>query len=110
MNPPRQSVLILIVADLSPRSSRYSRQDLAGNAGMDMTELDRPVARQQAPSLLFDEREEGENGGKLARGDDGVGTIEATPEGLHARRSGFGEGATIEACASCEPDILLAVE
>jgi hypothetical protein len=25
MNPPRQSVLILIVADLSPRSSRYSQ-------------------------------------------------------------------------------------
>lgn len=25
MNPPRQSVLILIVADLSPRSSRYTR-------------------------------------------------------------------------------------
>lgn len=25
MNPPRQSVLILIVADLSPRSSRYSK-------------------------------------------------------------------------------------
>src|SRR3546814_19583745 len=24
MNPPRQSVLILIVADLSPRSSRYN--------------------------------------------------------------------------------------
>jgi len=24
MNPPRQSVLILIVADLSPRSSRYT--------------------------------------------------------------------------------------
>lgn len=30
MNPPRQSVLILIVADLSPRSSRYTLAAVKG--------------------------------------------------------------------------------
>ncbi|MEG8220499.1 hypothetical protein OSJ57_07670 [Sphingomonas sp. HH69] len=38
MNPPRQSVLILIVADLSPRSSRYSREEISG---LHWQELDR---------------------------------------------------------------------
>ena len=51
---------------------------------MDAAELGRPVARREARSLLFDEREEGEDRGKLARGDDGVGAIEAAPEGLRA--------------------------
>jgi hypothetical protein len=60
------------------------RQDLGGDAGMDAAEIGRPVGRGQAQPLLFDECEESEDRGELARGDDGVGTIETAPEGLRA--------------------------
>ncbi len=49
---------------------------------MDAAELGRPVGRGQAQPLLFDEDEESQDRGELARGDDGVRAIKAAPEGL----------------------------
>jgi hypothetical protein len=43
------------------------RQDLGGDAGMDAAEIGRPVGRGQAQPLLFDECEESEDRGELAR-------------------------------------------
>ena len=77
---------------------------------MDAAELGRPVGRGQAQPLLFDEDEESQDRGELARGDDGVRAIKAAPEGLRTGRTGLGEGTVMEARAGGEPDILFAVE
>src|SRR3546814_2911001 len=72
------------------------RHDLGGDAGMDAAELGRPVGRGQAQPLLFDEDEESQDRGELARGDDGVRAIKAAPEGLRTGRTGLGEGRSEE--------------
>ncbi len=86
------------------------RQNLADDPGMNLPELGHPVRTRQALPLIFDECEEGQDRGQLARGDDSVGAMEAPPERLRTGRTNLGEGTAMEARTSGEPDILFAVE
>src|SRR3546814_12740904 len=68
------------------------RHDLGGDAGMDAAELGRTVGRGQAQPLLFDEDEESQDSGELARGADGVRAIKTATEGLRSGRTGLAAG------------------
>ena len=85
-------------------------QNLVDYPGMNLPELGHPVRTRQALPLIFDECEEGQDRGQLARGDDSVGAMETPPERLRTGRTNLGEGTAMEARTSGEPDILFAVE